>query len=86
VLHGLEVAEDGAAQARVHARVDIAVEAGRLDVRLLGHEQEDVGLCRLGDEVELVEDGALDLLRGRVDDELRVNVDVRRPLPRVSAA
>jgi hypothetical protein len=52
----------------------------------LGHEQEDFGLCRLGNEVELVEDGALDLLRGRVDDELRVDVDVRRPLPRVSAA
>jgi len=85
VLHGLEVAEDGAAQARVHARVDVAVEARRLDVRLLGHQQEDVGLCGLGDEVELVEDGALDLLRGRVDDELRVDVDVRGALCQASA-
>lgn len=53
------------------------MEAGRLDIGLLWHQQEDVGLCGFGNEVKLLEDGALDVLRGRVDDELRVNVDVR---------
>ncbi len=80
VLHGLEVAVDGAAQAGVHARVDVAVEARRLHVGLLGHEQEDVGLGGLGDEVELVEHGASDVLRGGVNDELRVNIDKGRSL------
>jgi hypothetical protein len=76
MLHGLEIAKDGTAQTRVHACVEVAIEAGRLDVGLLGHQQENVGLGRLRDKVELIEHGALDVLRGRVDDELRVDVDM----------
>ena len=74
VLHCLEISKDGAPQTRVHACVDVAIEAGRLDVRLLRHQQEDVCLCRLGYEIELLQHGALDVLGGRVDDELRVDV------------
>lgn len=70
VLHCLQIAVDGAAQARVHGGVEVAIEACRLDVGRLGHEQEDVGLGGLGDEVQLVEDGALDVLCGAVDDEI----------------
>jgi hypothetical protein len=80
VLHGLEVAKDGTAQTRVHACVNVAIEARRLDVELLGHEQKNIGLGRLGDEIELVEHGALDILGSRVDDELRVDVDKRGAL------
>ena len=80
MLHGLEVAVDGAAQARVHARVDVAMEARRLNVGLLGHQQEDVSLGGLGDHVELIEHGTSDVLRGRVNDELRVNIDKGRSL------
>lgn len=75
VLHGLEVSVDGASQARVGSGIDVAMEAGRLNVGLLGHEQEDVGLGRLGNEVELVEHSASDVLRRRVYDELRINID-----------
>ena len=80
MLHGLHVAVDGAAQAGVGAGVDVAIEAGRLDVGLLGVQDEDVGAGGFGDEIELVEDGALELLRGAVDDEIRVDVDEGRPL------
>jgi hypothetical protein len=80
VLHGLEVAKDGTAQTRVHACVDVAIEARRLDIGLLWHQQEDVSLGCLGDEVELVQHGALDVLGGRVDDELRVDVNMRGAL------
>lgn len=77
MLHCLQVAVDGAPQTRVHGRVEIAIEAGRLDVRRLGHQQEDVRLGRFRDEVELVQHGALDVLGGAVDDEVRVDVDKR---------
>mgnify|MGYP003624088275 CR=1 FL=1 len=80
VLHRLQVSKDGAAQARFHACVKVAIEARSLDVGLLWHQQEDVSLGGLGDEVELVEHGTLDVLRGRIYDELGVNVDKRRPL------
>ena len=77
VLHCLQISEDGTAQTRVHARVDVAIEACRLNVELLGHQQEDVSLCGLGDEVEVVEHIALDLLRSWVDDKLRIDIDMR---------
>ena len=80
MLHGLEVTVDGATQTRIHAGVNVAMEARRLNIGLLGHQQEYVGLGGLGDEVELLEHGASDVLRGRVDDELRVDVDKGRPL------
>ena len=70
VLHRLHVAVDGAAQTRVHARLEVAVEARRLNVRLLGHEDEDVSLCGLGNEVQLVEHQTLDVLRGPIDDQV----------------
>ena len=44
MLHGLEIAVDGTAQTRVHACVNVAMEARRLDIGLLGHQQEDVSL------------------------------------------
>jgi hypothetical protein len=77
VLHCLEISKDGAPQTRVHAGINVSVEARRLDVGLLRHEQEDVGFGRLGDEIELLEHGALDILSSRVDDELRVDVNMR---------
>jgi len=51
------------------------MEARGLNVWLFGHEQENVGLCGLGDEIKLLQDGALDILRWGVDDKLRVNID-----------
>jgi hypothetical protein len=86
MLHGLEVSKDGAAQTRVHTRVNVAIEARRLDVGLLWHQQKDVSLGRLGNEIELIEYGALDILRDGVDDELRINVDMRGPLCQESLA
>lgn len=80
VLHCLEVAVDGASQTRVHCRVEVAIEARRLNVWRLGHQQKDVGLGGLGDEVQLVQDGGFDVLSGAVDDEVRVDVDKRRAL------
>ena len=75
MLHGLEVSVDGASKARVDSGIDVAMEAGRLNVGLLRHEQEYVGLGRLGNEIELVEHSTSDILRRRVYDELRINID-----------
>jgi hypothetical protein len=77
VLHGLEVSIDGAPKARVGSGVDVAMEARRLDIGLFGHEQEYVGLGRLGNKIKLIQDGASDILGRRVNDELRINVDER---------
>lgn len=70
MLHRLQVAVDGTSQTRIHGRVEVAIKARRLDVRRLGHQQEDIGLGRLRDEVQLIQHGALDVLRGTVDDEV----------------
>lgn len=80
MLHRLHIAVDGAAESRVHARLQVAIEARRLDVGLLRHQHEDVGLCGPRDEVQLVEDRPADLLGGLVKDEIGVDVDMRRSL------
>jgi hypothetical protein len=74
VLHRLHVAVNGTSQTRVHARLKVAVEARRLDVGLLRHQQEQVGFGRLGDGIKVADDLSLDLLRGTVDDEVGVDV------------
>lgn len=80
MLHRLHISVDGTSQPRVDARLQVAIEACRLNVRLLRFQNEDVRLGRLSNEIELVEYRALDFLRDTIDDEIRVDVDKGGPL------
>jgi hypothetical protein len=76
MLHSLKISIDGAAKPRVCPSLNVAVEAGRLDVWLLRHQQKNVRLGGLCNMVELLQDRALDILRGLIDDVVRIDVDV----------
>lgn len=77
MLHRLHVSVDGTSQAIVDAGLEVAVEAGRLNVRLLRVQHKEVRFGGAGNVVELVQNVTLELLRGPVKDQIRVDVDER---------